>query len=336
MGYPLRLPTDLLLRHPQANRCQTLRTKEATHQVTVTLRSPLLPQLSLDSWGNFYLRSWMLEPLRCYRCHCLCHHQTSCASIIKCGMCSESHETQECLVKNKAKQNIVHRCPNCNRAHHAWNKSCPARLRLVERSRERQAAWVVNQQKSETIPASPGTFVWGLLTAPPPAPRPAPTDFSSLPPTAAAPRQPPMTNLPSRRPPRTTRSTQTIAPLCTSLSSPRIISSPQQVFCTCSNLTPVMSPQSSTSACSEETCYYLLPAESFQAIGKELANGLSLTLVDALRFPVSPAIFSQAIQIVIDKYLDMMKTCSNWNVEQLSSSYLHFTDRLFANPCPSL
>ena len=46
MGYSFRLPTDLLLRHPQAEkatRCQTPRTKEATRQVTVTLRGSLLP-----------------------------------------------------------------------------------------------------------------------------------------------------------------------------------------------------------------------------------------------------------------------------------------------------
>ena len=102
MAYPLRLPTKLLLRHLQvdeATRCQTPRTKEATRQVTVTLRGPLLPPLSLDSWGTFYLRPWVPEPLRCYR---FGHHQASCANV-KCGICSGSHETLECLVKYKAK-----------------------------------------------------------------------------------------------------------------------------------------------------------------------------------------------------------------------------------------
>ena len=91
MGYPLRLPTDLLLRHPQveeATRYQTPRTKEATRQVTVTLRDPLLSQLFLGSWGAFYLRPWVPEPLRWYRCHRFGHHQASCANIIKCGISS--------------------------------------------------------------------------------------------------------------------------------------------------------------------------------------------------------------------------------------------------------
>ena len=77
MGYPLRLLTDLLLRHPQVEdttRCQTPRTKEATCQVTVTQRGTFLSQLSLGSWEIFYLRPWVLEPLRCYRCHRFGHH----------------------------------------------------------------------------------------------------------------------------------------------------------------------------------------------------------------------------------------------------------------------
>ena len=81
-----------------------------------------------------------------------------------CGMCSGSHETQECLVKYMAKQDIVHRCPNCNQAHHAWNKFCPVRLRLVERDRERQSVWVANQQKTATISERPRYFCVGSAT----------------------------------------------------------------------------------------------------------------------------------------------------------------------------
>ena len=220
MGYPFCLPTELLLRHPQveeATRCQTPRTKETIRQITVTLRGPLLPQLSLGRWGSFYLCPWVPEPLRFYRCHRFGHHQVFCANIIKCRICSGSRKTQECLVKYKAKQDIVHHCSNCKQAHQAWNKSCPARLRLVERGRERQAAWIANQQKTATMPAPPGTFVWveQLPTAPHPAPRSTPISFPPLPPSAAALPQPPIISLSSRRSSRTTRSTQTIAPLST-------------------------------------------------------------------------------------------------------------------------
>ena len=123
----------------------------------------------------------------------------------------------------------------------------PICLRLMERGRERQAAWVANQQKTTTIPAPPSTYVWGqqLPTALPYAHRSAPTDFPLLPPTATALRQPPITSLLSRRTPRTTRSTQTIAPLSTTPSSPRITSSPQQVLCTSSTQISAMPLQTS-------------------------------------------------------------------------------------------
>ena len=173
----------------------------------VTLCGLLLLQLSLGSWGTFYLRPWVPEPLQCYRCHRFGHHQASCANVIKCGMCTGFHETQECLVKYKVKQDIVHRCPNCNQTHHAWNKACSARLRLVERGRERQYVWLANQQKTATILAPPSTFVWDqqLPTAPPPAPCPTPADFPPLPPTTVSPRQPPITNLPPSLPMTITR-----------------------------------------------------------------------------------------------------------------------------------
>ena len=136
---------------------------------------------------------------------------------MKCGIYSEFHETQKCLAKYKAKQDIVHCYPNWNQAHHAWNKSCPARLRLVEWGREWQPAWISSQQKTATISAPPGTFVWGqqLPTALPPA-RAQHPPISHLSPTATDPRQPPTTSLTVWQPSRATR---TIVPLCTTPSS---------------------------------------------------------------------------------------------------------------------
>ena len=95
-------------------------------------------------------------------------------------------------------------------------------------------------------------------------------------------------------------------------SSPRITSSPQQVLCTFSTQTPAMPPQTSPLAHSEEISYYQLPPEAFQAIGKELANGISLALAGALGIPVSPAIFSQAIN-----------TDRHWQIPRQDKDLLH-------------
>ena len=186
LGYPLCLPTDLLLRHPQVKEATCCHQRGHTPSNRHTTWSSSTPVV-LGQLGDFLLpplsaRTTAVLPLLPFG-----HYQASCENVINCGMCSGSHEIQECLVKYKAKQDIVHSCPNRNQAHHAWIKSCSALLRLVEWGRERQAVWVTNQQKSATIPAPHGTFVWGV--APPPAPRPTPTDFPSLPQTDAAPRQ---------------------------------------------------------------------------------------------------------------------------------------------------
>lgn len=197
MGYPLRLPLTILLRHPQvesAERCRSARHQEDTRQVLVTLRGPLTPSLTLGNWGTFYLRPYTPEPLRCYRCQKFGHHQANCFRQAVCGICSGKHSTDTCLSKYKAKEAVTHRCPNCGQAHHAWNRACPARLAQVTRGRERQVAWVQEQQRTATSPAPPGTFVWGQQNrarVTPPPPQLTPTDFPALRTTPVAPQAPP-------------------------------------------------------------------------------------------------------------------------------------------------
>ena len=155
---------SLLQRHPQVEettRCVTSRLKEETQQVLVIFRDPLPPHLSLGSWGTYYLRPYTPEPLWCFRCHSFRHHQASCTRLPVCGICSGHHETNTCLAKYKAKEAVTHKCPNCFGQHHAWNPSCPARLQRVNQGRERQVAWVQQQQRTTSSPVPPGTFVWG-------------------------------------------------------------------------------------------------------------------------------------------------------------------------------
>ena len=134
MGYPLRMPLQLLQRHPQveeATRCLTSRDRTETRQVLVSVRGALPPHFDLGNWGMYYTRPYTPEPLRCYRCQRFRHHKANCSRPHVCGICSGGHPTETCLTKYKAKQAVVHRCPNCGGAHHAWNPSCPARLQRV-------------------------------------------------------------------------------------------------------------------------------------------------------------------------------------------------------------
>ena len=185
MGYPLRMPTALLLRHPQveeATRCLTSRQQDETRQVLVSVRGPLPPHIDLGNWGTYYLRPYTREPLRCFRCQRYGHHKDNCSRAVTCGICSGGHWTEKCLTLYKEKKEVRHRCANCGAAHHAWNPACPVRLQRVHQDRERQVTWVQEQQKTSTAPAPPGTFVWGQQqrhTAPPmplQQPRPGPSD----------------------------------------------------------------------------------------------------------------------------------------------------------------
>ena len=172
---------------------------------------------------------------------------------MKCRMCSGSHETQECLVMYKRKQDIVHRCPSYNQAHP--NPALPvfsSKNGVVNGN----LSGLLTSRKSPQSQQLPGTFVWGqqLPTASQLAPGPAPTEFSPLPPIAAAPCQPPTTSLP----------VQLVALKRSSCFPPpgppssRIISSLQKLRCTSSIQTPAMSPQTSPSAYNDETRYYQL------------------------------------------------------------------------------
>ena len=158
MGYPLRMPTALLLRHPQveeATRCLTPRQQDETRQVLVSVRGPLPPHIDLGNWGTYYLRPYTREPLRCFRCQRYGHHKDNCSRAVTCGICSGGHWTEKCLTLYKEKKEVRHRCANCGAAHHTWNPACPVRLQRVHQDRERQVTWVQEQQKTSTAPASP-------------------------------------------------------------------------------------------------------------------------------------------------------------------------------------
>ena len=220
MGYPHRLPTDLLLRNPQfesAERCQSRKTRDLTRQVVVTVRGPVPASVSLGNWGTFYLRPYTPEPLRCFRCQRFGHHQANCARPQVCGVCSGLHETRLCLDRFKAKEPVTHRCPNCSGAHHAWNPSCPVRTQWVDRGRVRQVDWVQQQQSVAAVPAPPGTFVWGQQRrAQPPAPVSLEQFPPLLPPSAApAPPPSPLPARPSRRPATRSQGTQATPPAAT-------------------------------------------------------------------------------------------------------------------------
>ncbi|XP_076052657.1 uncharacterized protein LOC143032075 [Oratosquilla oratoria] len=175
---------DAVEEHPQvisAERC-TWR-KENTRQVVVTLRGPALRELDLGMWGTFPLRTFVPDPMRCFRCQQYGHHQRHCRRSFKCGICSGPHTTDTCISKHKKNEETTAKCPNCGKTHHAWSLACGVRRDEAKAARE------VYKAREDYVPAPPRPSVWKHPRQPreprqqPPTPSPALTEaeFPGLP-----------------------------------------------------------------------------------------------------------------------------------------------------------
>ncbi|KAG0723342.1 hypothetical protein GWK47_042896 [Chionoecetes opilio] len=139
VGYPTGLPLDPVLKHPlvvSAVRCSYsagLKRHLPTRQVQLTLQGHVPAVLDLGCFGTFAVRRFIQEPVRCYRCQAFGHYQHQCQRRQElCGVCSGEHASRACTrLLREGGERPVARCPNCGARHHAWNRRCPARLRLI-------------------------------------------------------------------------------------------------------------------------------------------------------------------------------------------------------------
>ena len=155
MGFSQSLPVEIIEGMDKvlsASRCTF--NGHGTRQVLVEMEGPLPGHLDLGIWGVFYLRPYTPEPKRCYKCQAFGHSNTQCRNLPRCGICSAQHDTNQCLQRYKAKEEVTHKCPNCGGSHHAWNKACPERRRRVQEGIAAQTQWVKTYSN-----APPGTFV---------------------------------------------------------------------------------------------------------------------------------------------------------------------------------
>lgn len=292
MKYPINFPIEPVLNHIQvenATRCEVK--GEPTRQIIVTLRGPIPQTLQLGSWGTFYLRPYTPEPLRCFNCQRYGHHQSRCNRATTCAICSGKHATQQCLDKFKAKQPVTAKCPNCQKSHHAWNKSCPARKERVQRGIEREITWV--QEKLALYPAPPGTFTWGQpkpITAPVSTPTLMQADFPPLPTTTQTPQS---FSHPKPRP-----STQQNA-----ASAPPPLQPPTPMTRSSSTQTePEAASQTQEQAPTPPTALMTINKESLVTLGRMIATSIVEQLSQQLGYPLNPAPIRNILNQTIEEW----------------------------------
>ena len=190
LGFPVSYDVELITSHPQVVEASRMTVgKTPTRQVLVTLKGAPTTTLDLGNWGTFKLRTFVPEPLRCFKCQKYGHHQANCTAKPKCGVCSKAHNTEVCLTAHREKKETTAKCPNCAKRHHAWSLTCSVRKQAALKRQE------VAEKRPDFIPAPPGTYVWGRKKsekAPQPpkrkeaAPQPTPevsntTEFPEMP-----------------------------------------------------------------------------------------------------------------------------------------------------------
>lgn len=185
LRYPKEFPLEPLSNHQRvikAERCTMPTDKTAkTRQVIITHLGPSPSSINLQTWGKYEVRPYVPEPLRCYKCQRYGHHQSTCTYKPRCAICSYAHQTADCMAKLKRGEVVPAKCINCQKKHHAWNPSCPERVKRVQAGRPQQQQQQPQQQQPQqqqphqqlqqqstasVKPAPPGTFKWGT-----PAPR---------------------------------------------------------------------------------------------------------------------------------------------------------------------
>lgn len=151
MNYPIQQVLDPLKEHEaitSAGRCTAGREKRETRQVVVTYLGPLPDYIDLGTFGRYGIRKFEKEPLRCFKCQRFGHHKTRCTYTVRCGVCSQDHDTDECLRRHKNGGSTQARCPNCSRNHHVWFRKCPERLRRIKGSLPKE------DHKKQSLPDS--------------------------------------------------------------------------------------------------------------------------------------------------------------------------------------
>ncbi|GBN52930.1 hypothetical protein AVEN_47435-1, partial [Araneus ventricosus] len=90
-----------------------------TKHLILTFHSPKIPDSVRAGYIKLTVRSYIPNPLRCYKCQRFGHSKASCRLTLTCARCAEAgHDSSDCTASEK--------CVNCKGSYTSFSRSCSA------------------------------------------------------------------------------------------------------------------------------------------------------------------------------------------------------------------
>ena len=101
--------------------CKRLKKRGKELELVKLIFKGPLPEKLVWNYQVFYIRPYIYDPVRCFRCQFYGHGSSSCNGKITCPFCCANHHLKECPSKRDGKSPL---CFSCNESHMAGSRAC--------------------------------------------------------------------------------------------------------------------------------------------------------------------------------------------------------------------
>ncbi|GBM78117.1 hypothetical protein AVEN_17044-1 [Araneus ventricosus] len=165
-----------------------------TKHLILTFDSNKLPENIKAGYMRLSVRTYIPNPLRCFKCQRFGHSKTSCRGTLTCAHCAEvGHDSTDCTRTEK--------CVNCKGEHTSFSRNCFAwkqEKEIISTKIKNQISYQEARKLIKSRTPTPGNSYVSAVkksTAPSTQTNPDVSICSSKPPDSIARASPPITNL---------------------------------------------------------------------------------------------------------------------------------------------
>ncbi|GBN83511.1 hypothetical protein AVEN_266032-1 [Araneus ventricosus] len=167
-----------------------------TKHLILTFDSAKLPEHIKAGYMRLSVRTYIPNPLRCFKCQRFAHSKTSCRGTLTCARCAEvGHESTDCTRAEK--------CVNCKGEHTSFSRNCSAwkqEKEIISTKIKKQISYQEAGKLIKSQTPTPGNSYVSVakksFSAPSVQKNPDISICSSKPSDSTAKASPPITNLP--------------------------------------------------------------------------------------------------------------------------------------------